>query len=130
MPQSLLVKIIFLEAIVAYCYDAYIIINKIPIQPTSSHQNLLTSSFNPVIEGLLILLFVRAFMYVLLIIQSKKDGAGNMLLLIGTIIITAIGIFIESDSKSNGWQFLSIPIQFIGVLILWPIVALTHRSNK
>ena len=127
MPQSIIVIIIIIEAIAAYCFDAYIIVNKMPV--TTHPNNPLTSSSNPLIEGLLILLLVRFLLYFFLAILSKKDGVANLVLLIGSIFITVIGIFIESDSTSNGWQFISIPIQFVALLILWPVVALTHHSS-
>lgn len=127
MPQSLTAKIVLLEAFIAYCYDVYISINKMPI--TTHVTNPLNSSSTQILDGLLCVLFLRVLMYGFLLILSKPNGIANLLLVIGSTFITAIGIFIESDTTSNGWQFMSIPIQFAIVLILWPVVYLTQHST-
>jgi hypothetical protein len=70
MQQNLIVKIIFFEALVAYFYDAYIIVNHMPL--TTRATNSLSSGFKPLIEALLVLLLVRMVMYFLLVIQTRK----------------------------------------------------------
>ena len=127
MNQLSLVRLLIFQAFVTFCYDIYIV--------SKNYSFKTPDEFIPILSPALIVLFIvlmcRIVMYFLLIKLSKKDGDGNGFLLLGSIAITVFGMIVVSEpTNQHGWEFLSIPIQFFCILVLWPVVALTNRSSN
>ena len=127
MNQQLIIKLIVLQALVTFCYDIYIVSNNYSFITPDEFIPFLS----PALINLFIVLILRIVMYFLLVKLSKQGSDANVLLLMGSIAITVLGMIVVSEpTNQHGWEFLSIPLQFLCILVLWPIIALAHRASK